>query len=387
MSARTALIAAWLHPLKAYERHISAAAMLGGFGVDSVAYGRLDHPITQTLLIVYLGIAAGAIVVLHWLEARQDWQSWAVVKLRAYLPALTQFMFGSLWSAFLVFYGRSGVVAGSWPFLVVLAAIFIGNEAFKKYRVRLVFTTTLFFFALISYAAFMVPVFTHTIGVPTFLLSGAASVVVFAGFLWLLNKIGRGRLEEMKLKLAAGGVAVYAVVTGLYFLNVLPPLPLALQNSGVYQALCRVPPAAAEQIRCVGAPMPKPPRQDGLYYRAMGEPWQWTTVFGVPPVVHVAPGGQVIVFGAIFAPINLNTAAFHVWQRYDDVGGDWKTVQRVTNLLHGGRGKGYRGYSFKTNPRPGLWRVDFRSVDGRLIGRTVFVIQSGEPATLVPVTL
>jgi len=387
MSTRTALIVAWLHPLKAYERHISAAAMLGGFGFDNFAYGRLDRPVTQTLLIVYLGIAAAAIVVLHWLESRETWQGWVVVKLRGFLPALTQFMFGSLWSAFLVFYGRSGVVAGSWPFLVVLAAIFIGNEVFKKYHTRLIFTTTLFFFALISYAAFMVPVFTHTIGQLTFLLSGAASVAVFAGFLWVLNRLSLGKLGEMKREIAISGIAVYAAVTGLYFLNVLPPLPLALQNSDVLQSICRVPPVAAERIRCYGPPLGTLPRQDRLYYRGMGEPADWTAWLGIPQVVHVRPGAPVIVFGAIFAPINLDTTAYHVWQRYQGASGEWKTVQTVAMSLHGGRGKGYRGYSIKTNPAPGLWRVDFRTVDGRLIGRTVFTVESGQAASLVPVTL
>jgi hypothetical protein len=387
MSVRNAFFAAWLHPLKAYERHISAMAMMGGFGFDNVAYGRVDHPVTQTLLIVYLGVAALTIILLHWLEAHENWQSKVVVKLRAFLPALTQFMFGSLWSAFLVFYWRSGVVAASWPFLLVLAAIFIGNEVFRRYQTRLIFTTTLFFFALISYAAFMVPVFTHTIGQLTFLLSGAASVAVFALFLWGLNKLSLGKLGEIKRQIAIGALSVYGAITGLYFLNVLPPLPLAMQNSGVYHSLCRVPPSAAERIRCVGQSMGPLARADSLYYRGMAEPASWMEWLGVPHVVHARPGEQVIVFGAVFAPINLNTVTYHLWQRYDSPSGKWKIVQRVDNSLRGGRGKGYRGYSFKTNPAPGLWRVDFETVDGRLIGRTVFTVQNGEPSALVPITL
>ncbi|HUO98034.1 MAG TPA: DUF2914 domain-containing protein, partial [Rhizomicrobium sp.] len=342
----------------------------------------------QTVLVVYLGVAAASIAVLHWLEAHQDWKSNAIVKLRAYLPALIQFAFGTLWSAFLVFYWRSGVVAASWPFLLVLAAIFVGNEVFKRYHTRLVFTTTLFFFALISYAAFMVPVFVHKIGQLVFLLSGAASVIFFAAFLWLLNILSQGKLGEMKRQIAIGGVTVYAAVTGLYFLNVLPPLPLAMQESGVYHSLCRVPPSANARVRCVGRPIPGGlARGDGLYYRAMGEPTNWTSWFGFPTLVHVEPGAQVIVFGAVFAPIDLNTVAYHVWQRYDDASGTWRTVQQVPNSLKGGRGKGYRGFSLKTNPAPGLWRVDFETVDGRLIGRTVFTIVRGQPSALVPVTL
>jgi len=362
---------AWLHALRSYERHISAAAMAGGFGLDSITYGRVsfapgraDHPVTQTLLIVYLAIAAGSIVFLHYLEAHEDWQSTSVAKLRAYLPALTQFMFGSLWSAFLVFYAHSGVLAASWPFFVLLAAIFVGNEVFKAYHARLIFTATLFFFALLSYAIFMVPVFTHTIGRLTFLLSGAAAVMVFVLFLRLLNGLSVARLGELKWKMAFGACAVYAAVTGLYFLDVLPPLPLALQNTGVFHSIQRV---------------------DGDY-RAVGEPQSWLTYLGVPPVVHVEPGKPVYVFSAVFAPIRLTTTVIHKWQHYDGDRAEWRTVQRVKFSIIGGRGKGYRGYTRKTSPQAGLWRVDIDLEDGRLIGRTEFTVVD-EAATSTSTTI
>ena len=82
-------------------------------------------------------------------------------ELRGVLPSATQFAFGSLWSAFLVFSARSGVFVASWPFLLILAGLFIGNEVFRAYHSRFIFTSVLLFFALLSYAIFMVPVFTE----------------------------------------------------------------------------------------------------------------------------------------------------------------------------------------------------------------------------------
>jgi len=379
----------WMHKLKAYERHISAAAMIGGFAFDNLTYGRVDHAVTQTLLIVYIGVAALAIALLHWLESHDEWQHVVVRKLRAYLPALAQFVLGSLWSAFLVFYARSGTVAASWPFLVVLAAIFIGNEIFSKYYARLIFTTTLLFFALISYAVFMVPVFTHTIGMLTFMLSGGAATLLFAGFLWLLGKLARARFGEVKWKIAGCGLVVYVALNGLYFLNVLPPLPLAMQTSGVYQAVCKVPARNKIAPRCVGASSDMDlPRTGRLYYAALEEPQSWTTWFGLPRTVHIEPGKPVVVFGAIFAPVNLNTSALYVWQHYDEVSKQWQTTQKLELGLRGGRDKGYRGYTFRTNPDPGSWRVDFVTVDGRLIGRVSFTVEkSAAPQPLKTVTL
>lgn len=378
----------WKNTLHTYERHISAAAMIGGFAFDNLTYGRVDHAVTQTLLIVYIGVAAFSIAALHWLESKSEWHSNFVQKLRGYLPALTQFVLGSLWSAFLVFYARTGTVAASWPFLVVLAAIFIGNEVFKRYHARLIFTTTLLFFALISYAVFMVPVFTHTIGTLTFLLSGGAAVVVFVGFLWCMRKLSAARFGEVKWKLAASVAGVYLALNGLYFLNVLPPLPLAMQSSGVYQGICRVPAKHGSQIKCIGeTPDSKLAREKKLYFAAVQEPESWTEWLGVARTIAVEKGKPVIVFGAVFAPVNLNTEAQYVWQHYDKVKKEWVTMQTLELALRGGRDKGYRGFTYRTDPAPGSWRVDFVTVDGRLIGRVRFTVQTGKPQSLKTVIL
>jgi len=283
---------AWLHALKPYERHLSAAGMLGGFGVDYAAYGRLDHAVTQTVLIVYLSVAAGSILLLHYLEGLAVSEGF-LAKLRGWLPVVTQFAFGTLWSAFLVFYARSGVFVASWPFLLVLLAIFVGNEVFKVYHSRLIFTTVLLAFALLSYAIFMVPVFTHTIGRWTFLGSTAAAAIVFVLFLRLLNWVGHSRLGNLRWQIGLGALGVFMAVNALYFLNVLPPLPLAMQRAGVFHQIKRM----------------------GSVYYAMGEPQTWLEYFGIPPVVHVTGDEPVYVYSAVFAPIALKTDVVHVWQR------------------------------------------------------------------------
>jgi hypothetical protein len=355
-----ALMQAWIQALKSYERHISAAAMALGFGIDNVAYGRVDHPITQTLLVVYLSVAGLSIALLHYLMMHEEWKSFVVVKLRSYLPALTQFMFGSLWSAFLVFYARSGAFSGSWPFFIVLGAIFLGNEIFRQYHARLVFTSTLFFFALLSYAIFMVPVFTHTIGVVTFLISGAAALLVFVILLGLVNRLSKYALGRWRWQILGGSLAVFGVVNALYFLNVLPPLPLALQKTGLFHSIKRT----------------------GSVYVATGEAPSWTAWLGFPPLIHAEPGEPIYVYSAVFAPIRLSTVIVHHWQRYDSATGEWRTVQRVKYAILGGRQKGYRGYTKKTSPREGLWRVDIDLEDGRMIGRTEFTVIRDEVPSL-----
>jgi hypothetical protein len=152
-----------------------------------------------------------------------------------------------------------------------------------------------------------------------------------------------------------GAASVFVAVNGLYFLNVLPPLPLAMQEAGVFHSIKRL----------------------GPVYYAMTERQHWTTYLGVPPMLHVEGGEPIYVFSAVFAPIKLSTTVVNRWQRYDDVKGRWLTVQSVPYSITGGRGNGYRGYTKKTNPKPGLWRVDVDTIDGRLIGRTEFLVVRG----------
>ena len=76
----------------------------------------------------------------------------------------------------------------------------------------------------------------------------------------------------------------------------------------------------------------------------------------------------------------------HVWRRYDDAAG-WQTEAAVTFPITGGREGGFRGFSSKSSPRAGRWRVDITMADGRLIGRVPFSVvpASGDVPKVVEV--
>jgi hypothetical protein len=354
-----------MHPYLAwiprYERQLSAAGMIGGFVTDNFMFRRVDLPNTQLIFIVYLAVAAVTILILHGLNARSTrgpeekpprWQT--------FLPVATQFALGGLWSGFLIFYTRSAVLLASWPFLLVLVAIFVGNEVFKKYYERLVFTATLFFFGLISYAIVTVPIYTHTIGVFTFLLSGLVAVAVFALFLHGLALAGRGAFEQSRWQIYGGAAMVYALINLFWFTNVLPPLPVALAKSGIYTDVKHV----------------------GDHYIGTAEPVAW---YREPftQTVHVAAGQPLYAYTAVFAPVKLTTRITHSWQHYDPKRKRWVKVSNVSYPINGGRDGGYRGYTIKRNPAAGEWRVDFATADGHLLGRERFTVEQTPPANSV----
>lgn len=340
--------------LKKYERHISAIAMVAGFASDNYLFGRIDHPATQFVLFAYIWVAIACIVVVHVIETRAEAGDF-LKKIRPLVVAGMQFAFGGLWSAFLVFYGRSAVFSTSWPFLIVMVAFVIGNEAFKHYHERLVFTCTLLFFALFSYTIFVVPVFTGTMGKRMFLLSGAIATTAFVLLLAGLTIIGPKRMLDSWKGVAGGAAAVLVLLNVFYFTNILPPLPLALANAGVYHSVTR----------------------DGTAYRAVGETRNlisWLSLPGSEPVVHIMPGESLYLYSAVFAPIQLRTKILHIWQRYDDAAETWKTQAVVSYPITGGRNGGYRGFSIKSVPARGQWRVNIETDDGLTVGRVAFMV-------------
>jgi hypothetical protein len=194
---------------RAHERHLSAIAMAGGFIFDSYAFGRIDRPMTQAVFVAYLIFAGVSVAVLHTLESRAVKPS---DRSRTLLVAAAQFALGCLLSGFCVFYIRSAAIGASWPFLLFMAAIFIGNEVFRHYHSRLVFAALLFFFALYSYAILLVPVVVERIGPDSFLISGAIAIVVFFFYMWLLAWLGHDRYKNARNQIAAGMVVIAALI-------------------------------------------------------------------------------------------------------------------------------------------------------------------------------
>jgi Protein of unknown function (DUF2914) len=406
MSSFRALYDSWHGVLSAYERHLSAVAMVAGFGLDSYTFGRIDRPAANIVFCAYIAVAGLAIVLAHNLQQRKDRQNARLLKLAAmrssmrgalnaggaeaapslaatetlppapksrldqfleYLPLVTQFALGGLWSGFLVFYGRSAALAASWPFILVLALFLVGNEVFRRYRSRLVFTSLLFFFALYSYAIFVVPVFTKTIGKFTFIGSGVLAVLVFWFFLRVLDTAGHARYRQSRWKIAGGAAAILAAMNLFYFAHILPPLPIALADAGVYY-----------HVKHKG---------DAYIVTGEAEPWYVKAGFAAP-VMRVAPGQPLYLYAAVFAPIDLNTRISHIWQWYDPARKHWVTQSIVSFPISGGRAGGYRGYSIKSRPRSGAWRVNVETIDHRLIARVKFVVEKATaPVRTVTQTL
>jgi hypothetical protein len=344
---------------RTHERHLSALAMAGGFAFDSYAFGRIDRFMTQAVFILYLIVAGVSIGVIHQREPRADKSN---SRLHTLLVAATQFALGALLSGFCVFYIRSASLSASWPFLLFMAGIFIGNEYFRAYASRLVFAALLFFFALYSYAILLVPLVLSRIGPMSFLISGAVTVVAFFLYMRVIAWLGRDRYKNARNQIAVGMIMIAVLINAFYFLKVFPPLPLVLTDAGVFHSAQRT-----------GA---------GYQVTAETQPPSWQALFGIYPVMHVQSGAKLYLYSAIFAPRGLGTQIVHEWQ-WQNAGHDWTTQQRVPVPIFGGREDGFRFYTVKSAPMAGQWRVNIVTPDGQSIGRVRFsVLPAAQPITL-----
>ncbi|KKW39649.1 MAG: hypothetical protein UY89_C0018G0004 [Parcubacteria group bacterium GW2011_GWA1_54_9] len=339
--------------IQKYERHLSALAMVAGFVVDSIFFERIDLWQTQAVFASYAAVCFISIPLLQWFETRAA-RGVPVPRWRLLLPLATQFALGGFWSGFVIFYGRSAVLGASWPFLLFIFLVFLGNEYFYRYHARLVFTSALFFFALYSYAIFALPMYTGTIGTLTFLASGVVAVGAFALFTALLRALARERFLSDVWHIRIGALTVLVIMNVFYFTNVLPPIPLAAKEAGIYHSVWRVP---------------------GAYLaKSEAQPWQ-VRYLGFAPTLRVTLGESVSAYSSVFAPTLLTTTIVHRWQWYDPRQKEWLTKSVIRYPIAGGRDGGYRGYSEVPMSTEGKWRVSVETADGRIIVRLPFIAE------------
>lgn len=332
-----------------YERHISVLSMAGGFVLDNLALHRADLPFETYLLYVYLSLIGICILIVHLVE-EGVWKAKLFSLARPWILIALQFVSGSMVSAFLVFYSRSASLSATWPFLILLLAIFAGTEIFKRYQDRLGYQCALFFFGIFSFSVYEVPITIGKLGTGAFLLAGAVAVAVFALFCIVLLVTGRKRFRGAAPRVFSGAAAVFVILNVLYFTHLLPPLPLSLRDVGVYHSLVRT--------------------ADG--YAASGEQEPWIDdLLGVAHV-SVHAGEPVFVFSSVFTPVAIQTDIVHRWERWDSVQNRWMSAAVVGFPVTGGRDDGYRGFSEIDGIPEGQWRVSIETPAGAVIGRIAF---------------
>ena len=171
-----------------YETYFMPAAFITGFTWDNLTLKRIDLWFENLILGLYLLLIFASIIFINSREARR--RKFQAGELSAVLvPYIMQFAFGGIFSGFFVFYSRSAQLASSWPFLLFLLAILIGNEFFRSRYSRFTFQVSIFYIALFSYAIFIIPILTGKLGAGVFLASGLASLAALGIILLAIKAV------------------------------------------------------------------------------------------------------------------------------------------------------------------------------------------------------
>ena len=335
-----------------FERPISSISLIGGFVFDALTLTRVDEFWENLWVGVHLLIVAVCIILIN-LQENERGSEADPNKLHFWLVNALQFFFGGLLSTYLVFYFRSGALAASWPFFVILASAFIANERLKKHYARLTFQISILFLSIMLFSIYIVPVIMHTIGQQIFILSGGVSLVVLGIFLFILARIAKERFKKSRVPLLFSIAGIFITINLLYFLNLIPPIPISLKDAGIYQSFI------------VNGPG---------NYTAQYEDQGIFAFLQSSETIHIAAGMPLYAYSAIFSPTSFSTNVIHEWQYYNSTTHTWVTRGRITLATIGGGDKGYRTFSTENGLAAGMWRVNVKTPQGQIIGSLNFTI-------------
>jgi len=337
-----------------WEAHISSVSLIGGFIFDAIALKRIDMFWENIWITGHLFVVASGIIILH-LITRKTAKKKIYEIVHFWTVITVQFTFGGLLSTFLVFYFRSATLATSWVFLVILGIAFACNELMRGYYTNIIYQLSSFFLSLFLFMIYLIPILLHEMGDKIFILAGGISFIVTLLFMYILSKISKDEFGKNKYKTIASLLGILLVFNGCYFLNIIPPIPLSLKESGVYHGIIK--------------------NTNGTYTAETEKLNSWKRFFAFHEMFRYTKNETAYVYTSIFSPNDLNLPIIHEWQRLDKTTKNWITENVVLLPIIGGRDGGFRTYSFKTNLEPGRWRVNVKTETEQLIGRVSIVVE------------
>lgn len=344
---QNARLKAWI---ERNERLLVSGFLITGFLLHYFTFRTLEVGITFIGLGIYAALAAACILYWHAFDARHDqWRHPFLQRLRLASPLLLQLAFGSLLSMALLFYWFSGALSVSWPIFVALTVLIIVNERFRHAYLRPLVQVTVFAFVLFSYFTLLFPHLLHSLDASTFLFGGSVSLVLSLLLILALRTLAP-KLRARSVLMATMVCGVFLAMNALYFLDLIPPIPLSLREAGIFHSVKRI----------------------GNDYEVLGERETFLDSLLPGMTLHQGAAGRVYAYTAIYSPTDLNVVIYHRWEYFDTAQKRWVTTDRLSFIVTGGRRDGYRGYTYKNRPALGRWRVTVETERGQVLGRLPF---------------
>ncbi len=335
-----------------YEKYAPVVSFVAGFSWDNATLSRIDRLSDNIILLVYI-LLLGFLIVMDNLVGRNIIQRPFWHRYKEWYPLAIQFLFGGLFSAYVIFYSQSASFGETALFLIFLAMLMLVNEFLRKWFSSVYFEIVLYFLAWFSFLTFFLPVIIKTMNDWVFLAGGVLSLAIIVGMIFLLYYASALKSREQRQRLLLVVGITFGIMNLFYWMNWIPPVPLSLKHGGIYHRV---------------------ERTEGKYRLMFEKPRWYQFLKNYDETFHYMPGDTVFCFTAVFAPSALHTQIYHHWQKYDADAGAWVSVERLSYPITGGRDSGYRGYTFKRNMTAGDWRVEVRTANERLLSAIKFTV-------------
>ncbi|MFH1142190.1 MAG: DUF2914 domain-containing protein [Candidatus Uhrbacteria bacterium] len=336
-----------------YSRFLVPGMLIAGLVVDYITFRTIQVSTALAILGVYLVVAGVMIAYKNFYDAdRINSKLKFLRQLPLVAPLVVQFTFGALLSASLIFYWFSGTISVSWPFLIIVALLMMSNDVLRHHYLKPVVQISVFYFVLFSYATLVLPYLINSIQVWIFLLAGLISLLVIYVYVRSLSH-WLNHIAQIKKQLRSSILIIFLIINSLYFLNIIPPIPLSLREAEVAHSLSR---------------------SNNTYVLDVEEE-NWFEQLIPGQTIHLQSGHSLYVFSSIFAPADLDTTIVHNWQYYDPDTWQWIDSSRLSFSISGGSDQGYRGYSVTSKLHQGKWRISVETERGQVLGRINFKIE------------
>jgi hypothetical protein len=338
--------------MEKHGKHFLTVAFFTGFVIDYFTLPDTSNKWYPYIGLLYASIVGIAIILKEW-QLHLFAKGRGSKKFANLVSIVLSFQLGSLLSYVFIYYVRGGDMFSNWPLYLLLFACVFFNELSLSHSAKVVLNTTLLYTGIVFFLIFNTPLYYMEVSDQVFVRSIIFSALVcylYAAILalFLYN-------QRLAYKIYTAAFVVPVVIGALYFVNVIPAVPLALRDAGVYTQVSRN-------------------SSTGEYSFGNTEKIAQTWLgFGTKEKVYIE-GSSIAFYAAITAPAKVQSSISHTWQKFDNKSKKWIDKDKIEFPIVGGRKNGYRGYSVLTGVDSGLYRVLVEVGSRRFVGQKVFEV-------------
>lgn len=321
-----------------------------GFLFDVLTLDRIDNVLMLVQQAAYLFILGALLMWEHRVVLGLSTPTGKLATLWRFSEDVIHFLLGSLLSAFSLFYFKSASGLVSLSFLLVVFTLLIANELPRFRKLGPVVRTAIFSFCATSYFSFLLPTIVGFYSAYLFVIAaGAAGGVIYLAFKRVVQWTGDVRSAARAI--AVPGYGIQLLLIALYFAHVIPPVPLSVEEIGIYHDVKRV----------------------GPDYELSFQRDSWRFWHKGSQRFLARPGDKVFMFVRVFSPSGFRDQIQVRWS-YKDPEKGWVDRNPYPLRIAGTRREGYRTFATTTFVQPGDHRVQVETSSGHVIGGTSFEV-------------